>query len=175
MTDQERELYLRKHLPYRLNSMLAHDLMLWRKKQPLYRNIRDACYGDSLVVEPMFEASLIFGRSLLNFIGVACDWDGVALRRHTPKGTDLTIKHLIAGREFCPVSDSIVQEHESSLLVLLKRADKSVAHMTATVLDNADLEQIPRARMAIYSLYRRYLPEVDYSAVWWHAQVAEQH
>lgn len=59
ITDQIKAEYLDKHLPYRINSMLAHDLIMHRKKQQHFAPLKDNCYGDSTVVEPIFEVSLI--------------------------------------------------------------------------------------------------------------------
>ena len=46
--------YLNKHLPYRINSMLAHDLIMLRKTQAHFEDISERCYGDSTVVETYF-------------------------------------------------------------------------------------------------------------------------
>jgi hypothetical protein len=143
MTDDLRQEYLNKHLPYRLNSLMAHDMMLYRKKLPEYAAIKDSCYGDSLVVEPAFEISPIFGRSLLNFLGLGLDNANFKINRRIPRGTDYSIKNLFPERDFCPENDPIITAHNTNLATLYK----------------------------IYDLTLKYIPEINKQKIWWHTQV----
>lgn len=77
-----RQEYLDKHLPYRINSMLSPDLITHRRNQGISAEMRVKCYEDSLVLEPSFEISIIFGRSLLNFLGITLDFRTNDLRHY---------------------------------------------------------------------------------------------
>ncbi|MBS0299939.1 MAG: hypothetical protein JSR32_08445 [Proteobacteria bacterium] len=165
--------YLNKHIPYRINSMLAHDLIMRRKKQNHFTPIKDNCYGDSVVVEPVFEISLIFARSLLNFIGISKQNKNDTLIPFAPKNDDLTIQSLFPGRSFCPLNDQIVIDNYAALCMIIKLANKSVAHLTSEITEtlSTDHDILPHARFATYQLVLKYLPETNKQNIWWHTQV----
>src|SRR5690349_14031437 len=64
--------YLQKHLPYRLNGLRAYDLYISRRTTNNYRDEeqRRKCYWESEFLEPALEISVVFGRSLLDFLGI---------------------------------------------------------------------------------------------------------
>lgn len=165
--------YLDKHIPYRINSMLAHDLIMHRKKQSHFHPIKDNCYGDSLVVEPIFEISLIFARSLLNFIGISKQNKSDTLIPFAPKNDDLTIKSLFPSRSFCPLNDQIVIDNYAALCMIIKLSNKSVAHLTSEITEtlSTDHDILPHARLATYQLVVKCLPEINKQKIWWYSQV----
>ncbi len=165
------EEYLNKHLPYRINGLLAHDLILYRKKLANYNSIKDTCYGDSLILEPAFEISPIFGRSLLNFLGLGIDSANKKIDRKEPWGTDISIKSLFPDREFCPIDDPIILEYNVNLVTIIKLADKSVAHMTSVKTEEREHEKLPEGCKAIYDLLLKYVPEINKQEIWWYMQV----
>lgn len=171
MTEALKNEYLNKHLPYRLNSLMAHDMMLHRKELPQYDLIKDSCYGDSLVVEPAFEISLIFGRSLLNFLGLGLNFSNNTINRKEPRGTDFSIKDLFPTRDFCDLNDPILINFNVNLATLIKIADKSVAHMTSILTQEEEHAKLPDARKAIYCLVLKYIPEIKKENIWWYSQV----
>src|SRR5690348_18276134 len=95
--------YLDKHLPYRINSMLAHDLIMRRKTETDFDDLKKRCYGDSTIVEPIFEISLIFGRSLLNFLGLTCANNRIS--QFIPSGDDVTLRSIFPERQYCPLDE----------------------------------------------------------------------
>lgn len=172
--DLIRKEYLEKHIPYRINSMLAHDLLLLRKKNTDFNDIKDKCYGDSLVVEPIFEISIIFARSLLNFIGISKRRKlDILVEFKTKSEDDLTIKSLFPDREYCSLENKIVKDNYNAIVAILKLANKSVAHLTSTITEtqNNQLNILPSARLAVYRLVLECLPEIDKSKIWWYTQV----
>jgi hypothetical protein len=171
--DIQRKEYLEKHLPYRINSMLAHDLIMLRKKQAHFDEIKDRCYGDSTIVEPIFEISLIFGRSLLNFLGLTLDAVNSRIIRFNPKADDLTVKSLFSRRDYCPLDEEIVLENHDGFCKIIKLANKSVAHLTSVITETQSEEHdiLPDVRQAIYKLVLKYLPEISKEKIWWYTQV----
>jgi hypothetical protein len=162
--------YLEKHLPYRINSMLAHDLIMHRKTLPLFAKIKDNCYGDSIVVEPIFEISIIFARTLLNFLGLTYTKDKIS--RFNPKPDDITLKSLFPEREYCPLDEKIVVDNYDALTNIIKLANKSVAHLTSGVTETTsdDHDILPQARNAVYELMIKYVPEMNSQKIWWTTQ-----
>lgn len=166
--------YLNKHLPYRINSMLAHDLIIYRKTTSHFRSIKDNCYGDSTVVEPIFEISIIFGRTLLNFLGLTLNRAKNKIDAIIPKNDDLTIQSLFPSRDFCSPTDTIVVENHDELCTIIKLANKSVAHLTSEITEtrSGDHDKLPKARKAIYNLMLKYVPEMNKDNIWWTTQMA---
>jgi len=162
--------YLEKHLPYRINSMLAHDLIMYRKSLAHFAPVKDKCYGDSTVVEPIFEISIIFGRTLLNFLGLTLTKNGI--ERANPKSDDLTIKSLFPNRDYCPLDEKIVTDNYDAICTIIKLANKSVAHLTSglTATTSTDHDKLPQARKAVYELMLKYVPEMNTNNIWWTTQ-----
>ena len=168
-----KEEYLNKHLPYRINSMLAHDLIMHRKTTSHFYSIRDSCYGDSTVVEPIFEISIIFGRTLLNFLGLTYDKENNKIKTIQPKNDDLTIQSLFPNKNLCTPEDPIVKENHDELCTIIKLANKSVAHLTSEISETktGDHDKLPKARIAIYNLMLKYVPEMNKDNIWWTTQM----
>lgn len=172
---KEKAEYLDKHLTYRINSMLAYDLIIHRKTTPEYAAVKDSCYGDSPILEPIFEISIIFGRTLLNFLGLSFDKTNNKIVAFNPKADDLTIKSLFPDRKFCAINHQIVLENHDALCTLIKLANKSVAHLTASVIEITanDQEKLPKARKAIYKLMLEHVPEMNKEKIWWTTQIVD--
>lgn len=171
ISDHLKKEYLEKHLPYRINSMLSPDLMTFRRGTNISNDMKVKCYQDSLVLEPAFEVSIIFARSLLNFLGITYDPKTNSLKIHTPKGDDLTIKSIYPEKDFCPLNDSIVVANNESLRVIIKLANKSVAHLTATLSNENEHKLLVDARFAVYRLMLKYIPDLNKNGIWWYTQV----
>jgi hypothetical protein len=166
--------YLEKHLPYRLNSLLAIDLISYRRISNFSKEMKLNCYQDSLVLEPAFEISIVFGRSLLNFLGVGYNFKENKLKEHSSRPDDITIQKLYPNKSFCSLNDDIIIENYIELCTLMKIADKSVAHLTSTLSNEKELEQLEKARKAIYKLILKHIPEIKKEKIWWYVQVGTQ-
>lgn len=169
---QERTEYLQKHLPYRINSMLAHDLLLWRKAKSVGRFAPSHPYHDSLVLEPIFEISLVFGRSLMHFIGIDIDRSG-KFKPPSRREDDVSIKSLFPDRDYCSIDDPEIVAHKAAIVALLISANRSVAHLTSFVTTEIDQSLFPEARLAIYRLMLKHLPEMNRDKIWWYTQVEQ--
>lgn len=177
MTTQEQSDYLNKHLPYRINSLLATDMITHRRNTNISNEIKEKCYQDSLVLEPVFEISIIFGRALLHFLGIDFDRSISNLKVFQPKPNDVTIQSLFPGRPFCPLNDELVMSTKESLCLIIKIANKSVAHLTTVLSSKEEHQQLAIARQTIYKLLLKYVPEInkvsgqDKVGIWWFEQV----
>jgi hypothetical protein len=166
-----RQEYLDKHLPYRINSMLSPDLITHRRGTRISNEMIESCYMDSLVLEPSFEISIVFGRALLNFLGIGYDPKTDSLMRHQVRPNDLTIKSIYPDRDFCSLDDEIVVGNQRGLCIIIKVANKSVAHLTSSLSSAEEHEQLQQARMTIYRLMLKYIPDINKTKIWWHEQV----
>jgi hypothetical protein len=122
-------------------------------------------------VEPIFEISIIFARTLLNFIGLTYTRDN-GISRFNAKSDDLTIKSLFPERDYCPLDEKIVTDNYDALCTIIKLANKSVAHMTSGVTQTTsnDHDVLPQARKAVYELMIKYVPEMNKEKIWWTSQ-----
>lgn len=168
---QEQSDYLNIHLPYRINSLLAPDLITHRRNTDIPNEIKVRCYQDSLVLEPAFEISIIFGRALLHFLGIDYDRTVSDLKVFKPKSDDLTIQSLFPGRPFCALNDTLVIQHKNALCLIIRIANKSVAHLTTVVSNDQEHRQLEDARKTIYQLILKYVPEINKNKIWWYNQV----
>jgi hypothetical protein len=152
--------------------MLSPDLIAFRRGTKISNEMRSDCYSDSLVLEPAFEISIIFGRSLLNFLGITYDNKAKELKRFQPKKDDLTIKDIYPEQDFCPLDDDLILENKDALGTIMKIANKSVAHLTSTLSNENEHAQLEKARLTIYGLILKYVPDINKTGIWWHQQVS---
>jgi len=164
--------YLDKHLPHRLNSLLAIDLITYRRSTSISEEMKVKCYQDSLILEPAFEISIVFGRALLNFLGIGYHFQKNILKElKNIRPDDITIQKLYPDRPFCSLKDEIIIQNNTELCTLMKIADKSVAHLTTIDSNENEHEQLAKARKAIYELVLKHIPEIKKERIWWHEQV----
>jgi hypothetical protein len=163
--------YLNKHLPYRLNSLLAPDLITHRRGTNISGELKEKCYKDSLVLEPAFEISIIFGRSILHFLGITFDQKTNSLKTVAKyHDDDVSICTLFPDKSLCPLDDAIVTQNKEALCLIIKIANKSVAHLTTDVSNEEEHKLLENARKAIYQLVLKYIPEINTKAIWWYNQ-----
>lgn len=164
-----RKAYLESHLPYRINSLLSPDLITHRREKATSKEQVER-YSDSLILEPSFEISIVFGRSLLAFLGITID-SGNNLTHITPRKDDFTIKDIYPDANFCPLNDNLVIKNKQSLTTIIRVANKSVAHLTTSFANSAEQESLASARIAIYKLMLKYVPDINKQGIWWYTQV----
>lgn len=175
-TDTKLE-YLNRHLPYRINSLLSPDLIEHRRNMSISNELKIKCFSDSLILEPSFEISIIFGRSLLQFLEIGYDYHNNKLIEYKRKPDDFTIKSLYPNSSVNPINDEIVSQYKSNLCAIIKMANKSVAHLTSKESSPGEHALLKDARMAIYRLILKYVPDInkksekDKIGIWWYEQV----
>ena len=176
MEQFEIEDYIEKHLPYRLNCLMARDIMTFRRAKKdsdaLYKGNGYHPYEDSIVIEPAFEISLVFGRVLLQFIGINYNDKTQELKEfESNKSDDITLKSLFPERDYCKVSENILQINEDAICTLMKIANKSVAHLTKNQSNDAELQLLKSAKITVYDLVLKYIPEIDTTKLWYNNEV----
>jgi|KBSSwiStaDraftv2_1062776.scaffolds.fasta_scaffold686952_1 hypothetical protein len=177
MDNHVRQEYLNKHLPYRINSLLSPDLIEHRRNTSSSSDLKNKCFSDSLILEPSFEISIIFGRSLLQFLEIGYSNSTNSLIDYKPKPDDYTIRSLYPNLNVKPINDTIVSTNYQNLCVVSKIANKSVAHLTSKESNPGEHELLKPGRMAIYKLMLKYIPHInkvsstDKIGIWWFEQV----
>jgi hypothetical protein len=176
MKQFEIEDYIQKHLPYRLNCLMARDIMTFRRAKKdsdaLYKGSGYHPYEDSIVIEPAFEISLVFGRVLLQFIGINYNDKTQELKEfESNKSDDVTLKSLFPERDYCKVSEKIIEINKDAICTLMKVANKSVAHLSKNQSNETELQLLKSAKIAVYDLVLKYVPEIDPNKLWYNNEV----
>lgn len=151
----KRKEYLHDHLPYRLNSLRAWDIFEHRKgNRKISKEVKE-CYEDSPVVDPAFEISIVFGRSLLHFLGLTCK-SGKLDYYVSDKKDDVQIWDVIPGKQPYPLK-KISSHEQKHLCNLIKVANKSGAHLTTKTSTKEELDSLKSAREIIYRITLEYV------------------
>ena len=130
LTPQQKLKYLNKELPYRLNSLMAWDLYFSRRSAKTYEEESEnkKCYWESEFLQPAFEISIVFARSLIHFLGLGSKGNKL-INFYSNKEDDVQIWHIIPGKQAYPLSKLNTIEKQN-LCNILKIANKSSAHLT---------------------------------------------
>lgn len=177
MDKNTRQDYLNRHLPYRINSMLSPDLIEHRRNNCTSKELKIRCFSDSLILEPTFEISIVFGRSLLNFLGIGNNKQNDKLVKYAGQHDDITLKSLYPNMSFNPIDDEMVTQFNSNFCTIIKIANKSVAHLSSNESSPCEQALLKDARMAIYRLMLKYVPDINKESgegkvgIWWYEQV----
>lgn len=158
---------LQKRIPYFINSMLSHDLIIFRKNNSIKPDLKESCYGDSTILDPAFELGPIFGRVLLNFIGISTDDNYTDIVRKKYRDSDLRITDLGNKYEFCKTDHPSISQNKNHILTLIKLADKCIAHLTTVKSQESEHSSIYPAKIAIYQLVLSHTHDIDRNKIWW--------
>ena len=169
VSPENRQEYLTEHIPYRLNSLRAWDLLIHRRTKTGISNDLLRCYSDSPVLDPAFEIAIVFGRGLLNFLGLTLRNDKVDYYVSDRKD-DVQIWDIIVGKQPYPLSRLTIEEKDH-LCNLIKVANKASAHLTTKTSSKAELDSLIPAKAIIYKMVMVYVDNLDKSKVWWHKEV----
>lgn len=167
LTGEKRQQCL-KDIEYRVNCLMSWDLFVYIKGKYLNEN---SVYNSGQLVEPAFEASIIFGRHLLQFLKIKSNRKNDKLIIYNPNNDtqddDLTISDLYGSDNKNPLNDLLTQNNEKLLLDLIKVANKSIAHFTSTPATSEELDNIMAARFIIYELLLKYIPDINKTNIRW--------
>jgi len=154
-----REDFINIHLPYRLEILMSHDIL--EKTLPDNHTNRD------LILKASFEDSIVFGRLLLNFLGIGIkrNNDREINRKMKTEVDDFNIENL--GLTFVNLDNKLIKENYQAICILLKYANKTVAHCTSNFPSNGEQEQFKIAKKAIYELVINHITEIDRSKLMW--------
>ncbi len=169
--ETKRDDYLNEHIPYRLNSLQAYDLYISRRspgiKDDEYKTKElpeKRCYWESEFLEPAFEVSILFGRSLLNFLGLTMKNNKLDYFVSN-KNDDVQIWDIIPGKSPYPL-ERINEKDQQDLCNLIKVSNKSAAHLTTKTSTNEELESLLKAREIIYKLVLEYVDGLKTKNLW---------
>ncbi len=175
--------YLNEHLPYRLNILRAWDLYLCKRKAANYleEEAKYKCYWESEFLDPSYEASIIIGRSLLNFLGIKRNGNRLTNFQYNEiQGSEketVFIWHVIPGKLAYPI-DFINENDQKHLFNLIKIANKSVAHLTTKTSTLEELDSLVPAKKIIYDIMINFVDGINKVSdlenkkigIWWFEQ-----
>jgi len=145
--------------------MLSWDLFVYISKK--YKNERSV-YATGHVLDPVLEISAVFGRQLLEFLKIKKPKNQDTLIEYSGhEMDDITIDMLYPSMVSLPLNDSLTINNKIHLVRLIKVANKATAHFTRTSTTDEEFESMTIARMTIYDLMLKYVPDIDQSAVRW--------
>lgn len=150
--------YLDKELPYKLNVLMSHYIIVERQK--MTAPCADV-YKDAIVLIGAFEASILFGRVLLQFLGISMAAKNRAFIRFNKKGNDLILTDIFPNKQLCDLNDPILFSKGDSIKTLIDFSNKKVAHTTNSDLSSDGHAFLPDAQMAIFDLVLKYIPEIE--------------
>ena len=171
LSEQEKFDYLNEHIPYRLNSLRAWDLYITKRRSNSYEEESDdrKCNWESHYLDPAFEISIIFGRSLLQFLGLTCRNN--SLEYFVSKmGEDVQIWDVVLGKPPYPLSELTAYEKEH-LCNIIKVANKASAHLTRKYSTTEELNSLAPGRKLIYKMVTSYVDGLDKSKLWWELEI----
>ena len=130
--------YLDKHVPYRVNIMLA-QYRIALQHLPVSKDINDACYIASLVTARMF----------LNMLGIGKDFHATRLLCFKPLDTDVCVDDM-GGTLIDPAT--LPSADQDLLLNFLKMADQAAAHFTVPINHNWQMSH--KVILLVYELLK---------------------
>lgn len=159
--------YLQKHIPYRLNSLMAWDIYILRRGNKKYEDAapNKKCYFESEFLEPAFEISIVFARSLIQFLGLQTKND--KLQYFASKiDEDVQIWDVIPGKQPYPLTklNDLEQKH---LCNIIKIANKASAHMTTKFSTKEELDSLEPGREILFNMVLEYVDNLERKELWW--------
>lgn len=154
-----------KDAVFRLNCMLTWDLFVYIQRK--YNNTKSV-YAKGHLLDPALEISAVFGRQLLEFFKIKKPKNQDELVDYSGhENDDITIDLLYPSMTSFPLQDDLIQENKIHLVRLIKVANKSTAHFTRTQTTEEEFESMKIARMVIYELVLKYIPDINRSDIRW--------
>jgi hypothetical protein len=154
-----------KDVKFRLDCLMSWDLFVYIQEK--YKNQRSV-YATGHVLEPVFEVSAVFGRQLLQFLKIKKPKSKDILDEYIgQEDDDVTIDLLYPSMTNLPLNDHLTKSNKLHLVRLIKVANKATAHFTRTPTTNDEFESMKKARLAIYYLLLKYVPDINANEVRW--------
>lgn len=164
LTDGQRKQAI-KDAKFRLDSMLSWDLFDFIKNK--YKNEKSV-YSTGHVVDPVLEISSVFGRQLLQFLKIRKPKRTDKLEEYCgTESDDVTIDLLYPNITSFPLHDPLTIQNTIHLVRLIKVANKATAHFTLQQTTSEEFESMKIARMVIYELILKYVPDINKNDIRW--------
>jgi hypothetical protein len=167
LTSQQQLEYLKKHIPYRLNSLMAWDIYISRRTTSNYEeeNENKKCYWQSEFLQPAFEISIVFARGLIQFLGLRLK-ENQLINFHSTKGDDVQVWDVIPSKKEYPLS-ALNKTEQQHLCNILKVANKSSAHLTSVFSTKEEFTSLIPARLLVFKMVTEYVDKLDKTSLWW--------
>lgn len=167
LSPEQQAEYLQKHIPYRLNSLMAWDIYNLRRRAKKYEEEEKdrKCYWESELLNPALEISIVFARSLIQFLGLSLRAN--KLEYFVSKiEEDVQIWNVIPGKQPYPLSklSSVEQQH---LCNIIKIANKASAHMTTKFSSSDEFDSLIPGRELLFKMVTEYVDNLDRTNLWW--------
>jgi hypothetical protein len=154
-----------KDATFRLNCMLTWDLFVFIQNK--YKN-KKSVYATGHVLDPALEISAVFGRQLLEFLKIKKPKKTDTLVNYSGnESDDVTIDMVYPAMTSFPLQDPLTIANEIHLVKLFKVANKATAHFTRTPTTDEEFESKKIARMVIYDLILKYIPDINKDEIRW--------
>ncbi|WP_148041900.1 hypothetical protein [Hanamia caeni] len=167
LTSQQQLKYLNEEIPYRLNSLMAWDLYFSRRRAKTYEQESEnkKCYWESEFLQPAFEISIVFARSLIHFMGLGLK-ENKLVNFYSNKEDDVQIWDVIPGKQAYPLSilNSIEKQN---LCNILKIANKSSAHLTLNFATDEEFASLIPGRRLVFRMVTEYVDNLNKSCLGW--------
>lgn len=158
--DQQKD-YLEKYIPYRLNTLMAWDLYISRRQANEYKDeAKDRkCYWESEFLDPAFEISIVFARSLIQFLGLSLRNN--KLEYFVSKiDEDVQIWDVIPNKQPYPLSHLNPLE-QKNLCNIIKIANNASAHMTTKFSTSEEFDSLIPGRKLLFKMVLDYVDNLD--------------
>jgi hypothetical protein len=144
---------------------MSWDLFVYIKER--YKNERSV-YATGHVLDPVLEVSAVFGRQLLQFLKIKKPKSKDVLDEYVGnESDDVTIDLVYPTMTSFPLDDPLTKSNELHLVRLIKVANKATAHFTRTPTTDDEFESMKLARLVIYELVLKYVPDIDRNEIRW--------
>jgi len=164
LTDQQKAQCI-KDAKFRLDCLMTWDLFVYIQEK--YKNERSV-YATGHVLDPVLEVSAVFGRQLLQFLKIKKPKSKDILEEYVgQESDDVTIDLLYPTMTSFPLHDPLTKKNELDLVRLIKVANKATAHFTRTPTTIEEFESMKTARLVIYELVLKYIPDINRNEVRW--------
>ena len=172
LTPQQQLEYLNKHIPYRLNSLMAWNINVSRRSANNYEeeNENKKCYWESEFLQPAFEISIVFARGLIQFLGLGLKKNKLInfdiKKFDIKKEDDVYVWGVIPGKQAYPLS-KLNKIEQKDLCNILKIANKSSAHLTSNFSTDEEFDSLISGRKLVFRMVTEYVDNLDKTLLWW--------
>lgn len=156
-TEKLQNNYLTLEIPYKLNILWSHihwSRFSWDLEDENYEFLNKGLINCALL-----ESSILFGRQLLELIGIKHNKDGFIPVSKKYKD-DILINDIFPKISLCSIDDPLLTDSSANILYLLTISNKRVAHNTFNDLERTEIERIHNAQESIHQLVEIMLPNI---------------
>ncbi|ANH80912.1 hypothetical protein A8C56_07890 [Niabella ginsenosidivorans] len=150
--------YINLELPYKLNILWSHihwSRFYWSLNEEKY-----AILNKGLINCALLESSILFGRLLLEFIGIKHNKHGFVTMSKKYKD-DILINDVFPTINLCSTEEVSLLNNRGHILYLLMISSKRVAHNTFNDFGKTEIDRIHSAQELIHQIIEKMLPDIS--------------